>query len=142
MTEKEWLEGLAKLDELIASTQNKSERAAAEDARLRIIRILERYKNPGPIEEYRIAPSDIWMRRVLLAQCKRYELEHFRYRGQNKMTVVIRCPKRIMTETFWPEFLEICDTLKVLLDEATDKTIIDRIGQEPSDVIVVKNKPK
>src|SRR5262249_19144779 len=86
---------------------------------------------------YRFTLGDVWARKLFLALLRRYGLEPFRYAGQRYTTVMVRVPVRFVKETLWPEFTELCATLRGYLDGVTERVVaevVDRNSSEAAEV--------
>jgi hypothetical protein len=73
---------------------------------------------------------DRWQRRLFSALCRRYGLEPYRYKRQRFTTVMVRAPKSFVTETLWPEYLELKGALDAYLNEATERIIRDEVYRD------------
>ncbi|MBI4701683.1 MAG: hypothetical protein HY744_11085 [Deltaproteobacteria bacterium] len=137
MDEAKLLEKLRLIEALFAGATTEGERVAAAEARRRIQARLEAVEQLDPPVEYRFAMPDAWSRRVLLALLRRYELKPYRYRGQRRTTVMVKAPRRFVTETLWPEFEQLSETLRTYLDEVTSRVVAEVIHQDSSEAVEV-----
>jgi hypothetical protein len=137
MDEAKLLEKLRLIDALFAGATIDGERVAAAEARRRIQARLEAVEKLDPPVEYRFTMADTWSRRVFLALLRRYELKPYRYRGQRRTTVMVKAPKGFVTETLWPEFQQLSQTLRTYLDEITSRVVAQVIHEDSSEAVEV-----
>lgn len=133
MDERSLIETLRKIEALHAGATTPGERAAAANARERILARLEANVVTDPPVEHRFALNDPWERQMFLALARRYGLEPYRQRGQHRQTVMVRVPERFVNETLWPEFTALARALHVYLAEVTDRVIHEAIHADSSD---------
>lgn len=137
MDEAKLIEKLSLIEALYAGATTEGERAAAGQARIRILERLKRLEKADPPVEYRFSMMDLWSRKVFIALLRRYGIRPYRYSGQRYTTVMARLSKRFVDETLWPEFQEIDETLRSYLSEVTDRIVDQVIHQDSSEVDVV-----
>jgi hypothetical protein len=97
-------------------------------------------KKTGPPHR-RFSMADMWSRKVFVALLRRYGIRPYRYSGQRYTTVMANVSQGFVTETLWPQFQEIFQTLQACLSEVTDRVVHQVIHQDDSDAEVVE-KPK
>lgn len=131
--EERLLEKLRAIESLFAGATTPGERVAASEARKRIQLRLAGLAVADPPVEYRFTVADGWSAKLLLALCRRYELEPYRYRGQRRTTVMVKVSKRFVDETLWPEFEQVSAVLRKHITELTDRVIAGAIHQDVSD---------
>jgi hypothetical protein len=137
MDEAKLLEKLRLIEALFAGATTDGERVAAAEAKRRIQARLEAVEKVDPPVEYRFTLADTWSRRVLLALLRRYDLKPYRHRGQRRTTVMVRAPKGFVTETLWPEFQQLSETLRTYLDEITNRVVAQVIHEDSSEAVEV-----
>lgn len=134
-------EKLRALEALHAKPGSEGERAAAENARERILGRLRELAAVDPPVEFRFSMPDMWSRRVFIALLRRYGITPYRYRGQRYTTVNAEVSKRFVDETLWPEYLALSESLRAYLDEVTDRVVADVIHADVSEAEVM-DEPK
>lgn len=102
MDEAKLLQKLVDLEALFAGATTAGERAAAGNARERILERIRELEQSSPPIEYQFTLHDVWSQRLLLALLRRYNLTPYRYRGQRRTTVMVRVSKRFVDDTLWP----------------------------------------
>ncbi len=128
MTSEEQLrDKLRKITALFEGAATAGERQAAAAAIERIRQALRSTVKTEPLPETKFTLSDQWHRRLLLALCRRYGLEPYRYKGQRYTTVVVRAPRSFVDKTLWPEYLELQAALHAYLNEATERIIREEV---------------
>ena len=110
---------------------------AGEFLKRRIQARLEAVEKIDPPVEYRFTMADAWSRHVFLALLRRYELKPYRYRGQRRTTVMVRASRPFITETLWPEFEQLSQTLHTYLDEITSRVVAQVIHEDSSEATEV-----
>lgn len=124
------IEKLRPVEALHGGATTPGEREAAANA-LRVLQArLQEMERQTPPVEYKFTLADGWSRRLFVALARRYGLTPFRYRRQRRNTVVLKVPAPFVDETLWPEFLELDETLRKWLAEATDRAIAQVFGEE------------
>jgi hypothetical protein len=141
MDEAKLREKLALIEALFAGATTEGERLAAAEARRRIQLRLQGVQQLDPPVEYRFTLADGWSRKVFLALLRRYDIKPYRYPGQRRTTVMAKVPKRFVDETLWPEFEQISATMRVYIDELTDRIIADTIHRDSSEAAEVAEAP-
>ncbi len=127
-TEQELREKLRKIEALFAGAASEGERAAAKDARTRILDRLAALGKVEPEVEMKFTLGDGWNVRLFIALCRRYGIKTFRYKGQRRTTVMVKAPATFLEQTLWPEFQELAQTLNTWLEETTERLITEEIG--------------
>lgn len=77
--------------------------------------------------ELQITLPDRWQRRLLVALCRRYGLQPFRYKRQRYTTVMVRAKRSVFDAQIWPEYLELRDALNEYLEDATERIIREEV---------------
>ena len=126
-TEQDLREKLRKISALFAGATTVGERNAAAAAIERVRKVLLEAEQTEKPVEMRFTLPDRWGRRLFTALCRRHGLEPYRYRRQRQTTVLVRAPRSFITETLWPEFLEIKTALDEYLNEATERIIREEV---------------
>ena len=132
-TEQQLREKLRKITALFEGAVTAGERQAAAAAMDRIRQALGAAAKTQPLPETKFSLADQWQRRLLLALCRRYGIEPYRYRGQRHTTLIIRAPRDFVDKTLWPEFQELQDALNAYLNEATERIIREEVYGNASD---------
>jgi len=135
------IEKLRLIEALFAGAATHGEKVAAERAKQRILERLRLWEQEDPPVEYRFSMRDMWSRKLFIALLRRYGITPYRYSGQRYNTVMAKVSRRFVTETLWPEFQEISETLETYLSEVTDRIVSQVIHQDRSEAEVVE-KPK
>lgn len=138
MDEHKLIERLRLIESLFAGASTEGEKVAAERAKERILERLASMVKEEPPVEYKFTMADHYSRRVLLALCRRYGLEPYRYRGQRHTTVMVKVSSRFVDETLWPEFQELSETLRTYLSEVTDRVVAEVLHEDRSEATVVE----
>ena len=141
LDEARLIEKLRAIEALHARPGTEGERAAAANARQRILERLRELADADPPEEYRFSMADMWSRRVFLALLRRYDIQPYRYRGQRRTTVMAKVSKGFVDETLWPEFQALSSTLRSYLDEVTNRVVAEVIHADVSEATEV-DEPK
>jgi hypothetical protein len=127
ITEQQLREKLRKITALFEGASTAGERQAAAAAIDRIRQALRGAVKTEPLPETKISMGDQWQRRLFTALCRRYGLEPYRYKGQRHTTVMVRAPRSFVTNTLWPEYLELQGALNAYLNEATERIIREEV---------------
>lgn len=133
MDERTLIETLRKIEALHAGATTPGERAAAANARERILERLKQAERVEPPIEYTFSLHDPWHRRMFLALARRYGLRPYRLRGQHRQTLLVRAPRRFVEETLWPEYEALAGALDVYLSEVTERIISEAIHGDSSE---------
>lgn len=80
--------------------------------------------------EMQINLPDRWQRRLLVALCRRYGVQPFRYKRQRYTTVMVRAKRSLFEGQIWPEYLELRDALNEYLEQATERIIREEVFGE------------
>lgn len=124
-------EKLRAIEALAAGTTSDGERDAATLARERILERLTALRAEAPIEWQFTADS--YMRQLLIALARRYDLKPYRYPRQRYSTLVIRAPERFLKETFLPEYERMGEVLAAHLTEFTKRVVTDVLNGDLSE---------
>lgn len=131
------VEKLKRIEALFADrAATQGEKAAAGDARERILRRLEQFAAQDPPIEFTFTLRNPWSNKLFVALLRRYNFRPYRYARQRYTTVMARVPKRFLDETLWPEFVELDRILRKYLDEVTERVIAESLNKDNSDVEV------
>lgn len=133
MKEQELIEKLRKIEALYAGAVTAGEKAAAGNARERILKRLHVLQDKGTAVEYRFSMSDMWAKKLFTGLLRRYDLKPYCYHGQRYTTVMVRVPKKFVDDTLWPEFQELNGILRTYLDEITERLIKEQIHGDSSE---------
>lgn len=131
--ERRLVDKLRKIEALFARTGSAGERAAAEDARDRIRRRLDRIERSERPVEYRFALPDAWSKALFIALLRRYGIHPYRYAGQRRTTVMARVTRTFAEQVLWPEYRQLDDTLRSHLDAITRRVIAEAIHGDVAD---------
>ena len=131
------VEKLKRIESLYADrAATAGEKAAAGEARERILDRIESFVRSDPPIEYSFSLQNPWSYKLFVALLRRYDIRPYRYARQRQTTIMARVPKRFLDETLWPEFKELNKVLKVYLTEITERVIRESINKDASDVEV------
>lgn len=136
MTENELKQKLEKIERLFAGATTEGEKNAAENAREKILRKLERAIPEDPPVEYKFTFADRWSRQLFSALARRYGLKPYRYKRQRYTTVMVKVPKTFCDQTLWPEYCELDDVLTDYISNITDKVIRETIHSDNTEAEV------
>jgi hypothetical protein len=129
------IEKLKRIEALFADrAATPGEKAAAGDARDRILRRLDEFAQYDPAKEFTFTLRNPWSYKLFVALLRRYNIRPYRYARQRYTTVMARVPKRFLDETLWPEFVELNRNLGKYLDEVTERVIAESLNRDNSDV--------
>lgn len=134
MDETKLQQKLRDLEALIAGATTAGERAAADNARDRILARLAELSTQAPVEEFKLTVADMWSKKLLVALLRRYDLKPFRYRGQRYTTVMVRAPRLFIDETLWPQFQRASAVLREHLDEVASRVITAALDAKDEDL--------
>lgn len=126
-TEEQLREKLRKIKALFEGASTSGERQAAAAAMERLQVALNAAAGTQSLSEMKFSMKDHWQRRLLVALCRRYGLEPYRYPGQRHTTVMVRAPRSFVDGTLWPEYLELQAALHSYLNEATERIIREEV---------------
>lgn len=117
------LERIKKIEALIAGASTAGEKTAAELAK---DRILEKYPELGILQnakEFQLSTNNLWNKKLLIALCRKYGVNPYRYHRQKHTTVMIRVNKDFLDNVLWKEYLEYSLMLSLLVEDITDDLI-------------------
>jgi hypothetical protein len=132
-TESQLREKLRKIEALFAGAGTSGERLAAEAALERVRARLTELGRKDPPVERQISVPDQWSRRLLLALCRRYGIEPYRYHRQRRNTLMVRAPRDFFDQVLWPEFTELDRELQAYLHEVTLRVIREDVYADASE---------
>jgi len=138
MDEERLLEKLRLIEALFSGAATAGEKAAADEARRRIVERLRSLEREAPPVEYRFSMGDMWSRKVFVALLRRYGIAPYRYGRQRYTTVMARVSKKFVHETLWPEYQELSKTLRTYLSEVTERVVSQVIHPDSSEAAVVE----
>lgn len=141
MDEARLIEKLRAIEALHARPGSEGERAAAHNARERILERLAELADADPPVEFQFSMPDMWSRRVFIALLRRYDIAPYRYRRQRHTTVMAKLSARFVDETLWPEFEALSSTLRTYLDDVTNRVVAEVIHADVSEA-AVKEEPR
>lgn len=105
------------------------------------MRLPRRRASASPPVEYKFSLADAWENRLFRAQCRRYDLEPYRYVGQRYTTVMLRVPRSFVNDTLWPEFQALATTLREHLEAVTGRVIAEVLQTEDAEADVRASLP-
>lgn len=129
------LEKIKKIEALIAGAKTDGEKSAAMSAKDRILKKypgLEIHKNAI---EYRLSTHSSWNKKLLVAICRKYGVNPYRYYRQKYTTVMVRVNADFLNNVLWKEYLEYSEQLEELVTDITDQLISKIHEHEEEDVI-------
>jgi hypothetical protein len=132
-TDRRLHEKLRKIEALFAGAGTEGERLAAGAALERIRATLDAMQRSETPIELQLSVPDQWARHLLLALCRRYGIEPYRYPRQRRSTVMVRAPNRFIEQVLWPEFQELEKELRIYLQEVTLRVIREQVHSDTSD---------
>lgn len=141
MTEDQLIEKLKRIEALFASSGHEGERAAAADAKERMLRRLREVEATDPPVEYTFTLADDWNKRLFMALLRRYGLQPYRYRRQRYTTVMVRVPRGFVDQTLWPQYQELAKTLAEHLEAVTTRVISEVLQADDRDAEVRAELP-
>jgi tRNA nucleotidyltransferase (CCA-adding enzyme) len=124
---------LRKIEALFAGAGTDGERDAAAAAAARIRARLAAAARSDPPVEMRLSVSDPWARQLLMALCRRYGIEPYRYPRMHRQTLVVRAPTRFVEDLLWPEFQQLSAALTDYLSEVTARVIREEVHGDVRD---------
>jgi hypothetical protein len=141
MDEGALLEKLAGIEALHSGATTAGERTATADAGRRVqLRIASIAKLDPPVE-YRFTLADDWSRKLFIALLRRYEVEPYRYHGQQRTTVMARLSPSFVDETLWPEYTQLSEALRLHLESITERVVDEVLHADASDVVERPHPP-
>ncbi len=124
---------LRKIEALFAGAGTPGERDAAAAAASRIrARLAAAARTTAPME-MRLSVSDPWARQLLIALCRRYGIEPYRYRRMHRQTLLVRAPAGFVEELLWPEFQQLSAALTEYLQAVTSRVIREEVHGDTRD---------
>lgn len=132
--ERDLRDKLRRIEALFAGATTPGERMAAAAAMERIRGRLRDAEKVERAQEFKFTLTDEWSRKLLVALCRRYGLDPFRYKRQRLTTVMVWAPKSFIDGVLWPEFQALSRELHVYLQAATDRIIREEVNQDTRDV--------
>lgn len=117
------IDRINKIEELILRASTEGERQAALSAKDRILEKYPEIEFEKEIKEFTLYTSDEWHKKLLLAICRKYELEPYRYQRQKYTTVMVKVNEIFLRNILWKEYLEYSKHLEELVTEITDNLI-------------------
>ena len=131
---------LKRVEALFAGTNFEGEKIAAKNALDRIRIRLRKIRKIDPPVEFKFSFGDMWSRRLFVSLCRRYGFEAYRYSGQKHTTIMALVSKSFVDEILWPEFQELNETLRMYIDDITNRVIRETIYSGSSEVEVRREK--
>lgn len=125
--EQDLIAKLLRIESLHAGATTPGERAAAANARERILERLRQVEREDPPIEMQFSLPDPWTRKLFLALARRYGLKPYRMTRQRYQTVMLMVPKRFLDQTLWPEFRALSAELEAYLEQVTERVIAEAI---------------
>lgn len=130
--ETELREKLRKIEALFAGATTTGEHNAAQAALNRIKDKLSQLGSTTNVE-LRLSLDNPWSRTLMIALCRRYGINPYRYRGQRRTTVMIKAPRHFLDETLLPEFKALNKVLTRYLNDITERIIHTEIHSDTTD---------
>ena len=125
-------EKLRKIEALFAGGATAGERTAAQAAAERIRARLEASARTEQPVEVRFSIADIWSRQLLVALCRRYGLNPYRYPRMHRQTVIVKAP-RSFDAVLWPEFEALNAALIEYLSSITERLVREEVFRDVGD---------
>src|SRR5262245_6551175 len=133
-------EKLRKIEALFAGGGTAGERTAAQAAAERIRARLEAAARAEQPVEVRFCIADIWSRQLLVALCRRYGLNPYRYPRMHRQTVIVKAPRSFIDKVLWPEFEALNAALIEYLSSITERLVREEVfgavGDDEQDMTV------
>lgn len=126
------LEKIKKIEALINGAKTDGEKSAALLAKQRV---QKRINKEEDIREYTIRNSDMWHKKLLIAVCRKYNLEPYRYYRQKYTTVMVKADVDLFDNIVWEEYLKHSEVLEELIDDITSN-LINNIFEEKDETII------
>lgn len=129
------LEKIKKIEALIQGASTDGEKSAAISAKERILdkhQYLEIHKDP---KEYSLRTEGQWNKKLLLAICRKYGVNPYRYKRQKYTTVMVNINEEFLNKVLWKEYTDYGDQLNRLVEEITDDLISKIHKHEDEDII-------
>jgi hypothetical protein len=124
---------LRKIETLFAGAGTPGERAAAGAAAERIRARLRAFERTERSDEFRFSIADPWSRALMIALCRRYGLNPFRYPRMRRTTIIVKAPRSFVERVLWPEYQEINAALVEYLATVTERVIRDEVFGDVGD---------
>ncbi len=131
---KDLIEKIRKIEDLIQGASTAGEKHAAVLAKERINKRLGR-KEKNKIIEYTLYTQDSWHKKLLLAICRKYKVEPYRYNRQKYTTVMVKVEENFLQNVLWKEYLEYSKYLEILVEDVTDN-LIEKIYKHKEENII------
>jgi hypothetical protein len=128
------LDKIRKIEALIQGATTTGEKSAAILAKKRV---QKRIASTPKIVEYRLYTQDNWHKKLLLALCRKYGIEPYRYSRQKYTTVMVRIDEEFLKNVLWKEYLDYSKHLEILVEEITDN-LIEKIHAHEEESVVQK----
>lgn len=136
--EQDLIAKLLRIEALHAGATTPGERAAAANARERILERLRQVEREDPPIEMQFSLPDPWTRKLFLALARRYGLKPYRMPRQRYQTVMLMVPKRFLDQTLWPEFQALSAELRAYLQQVTERVIAEAIHGDATEAPEVR----
>ncbi|MBI5346127.1 MAG: hypothetical protein HZB76_03180 [Chlamydiae bacterium] len=127
------IEKIRKIEALLAQTQSEGERQAAQLAKERLQGKLE----ARPIE-YTVRMKNMWMKKLFVALCQKYQLKTYRYARQKYTTSMVWVSSSFMNEVLWPEYIKYSNMFQDLADQMMQDLVskIHDVKEEDEEIIM------
>jgi hypothetical protein len=129
------LEKIKKIEALIAGTTSQGEKQAAILAKERLLKKfpnLDAHKNTL---EYRLSTPDTWHKRLLIALCRKYGINPYRYHRQKHTTIMVKINEDFLNQILWKEYIEYSNQLEDLI-EGIMGSVIGKIYTHEDETII------
>lgn len=133
------LDKIRKIEALIEGAKTEGERNAAILAKNKINRRIKDEQELEP-KEYTLYTQGNWHKKLLLAICRKYGVNPYRYKRQKYTTVMVKINENFLNKVLWKEYLEYSNHLEKLVEEVTDSIIRKIHKDEDEDIIHGKLK--
>lgn len=97
----------------------------------------EKLENQPNIVEYRLYTPDTWHKKLLLAICRKYGLQPYRYHRQKYTTVMVKVEEDFLNNIIWKEYEKYSIHLEKLIDDITGD-LINKIHTHSDEDIIQK----
>ena len=126
-------ERLRKVEALFFGAATAGEREAAGAAAERLQAKLDEGRRVDPPIELKFTVPDQWSAQLLIALCRRYGFNPYRYARQRYTTVMVKAPQRLFDEVVWRQFCVLHDDLWAYLEQTTKRVIRETIHADVTD---------
>ncbi len=129
------IEKIRKIEALILGATTAGEREAALSARQRVLEKYPGLEAQRNKQEYRLSTSDLWHKKLLLALCRKYGVEPYRYYRQKYTTVMVKINEEFLNKVLWEEYLNYSAELESLVEDITSD-LISKIHRDQDEMVI------